>query len=84
MLDPLQGIALTIIFFIAFVTCVSGIWMMRYGFKLTKQQTDLLGLKPTIDEGLRLAQEAAVKASGITQGTSSRVVGSASDSQEDE
>ena len=83
-IDPLQVVTLLISFAIAFVTNVAGVWMMRYGFKLTKQQTDLLGLKPTIDEGLRLAQEAAVKASGSTQGTSSRIVGSASDSQEEQ
>ena len=82
-MTPLQAFVLLISFSIAFATCVARVWMMRYGFKLTQQQTNLLGLKPTIDEGLRLAQEVAGNASGITQGTPSRVVGNALDSQEE-
>jgi hypothetical protein len=50
-MTPLEAFVLLISSSIAFVTCMAGVWMMRYGFKRTQQQTNLLGLKPTIDEG---------------------------------
>jgi Tfp pilus assembly protein PilN len=52
---------------IALVTGVAGVWMMRYGFKLTEQQTNLLGLKETVQTSLTAVKDTVVMASNTMQ-----------------
>jgi hypothetical protein len=63
----LQFIALIIAFVISVVTCGAGIWMMRYGYKLTEQQTNLLGLKGTVQTSLTAVKDTVVEASNTIQ-----------------
>ena len=52
---------------IALVTGVAGVWMMWYGFKLTEQQTNLLGLKGTVQTSLTAVKDTVVMASNTMQ-----------------
>ena len=63
----LQFIALIIAFVISVVTCGAGIWMMGYGYKLTEQQTNLLGLKETVQTSLTAVKDTVVEASNTIQ-----------------
>ncbi len=63
----LETFALSAAFIIALTNAIAGVWMMRYGYKLTEQQKDLLGLKETIDEGVEATKETIVQASSVVQ-----------------
>jgi hypothetical protein len=50
---------------VALLTAGAGIWMMRYGYKLTEQQINLSGLRPIIHESVKAVNDTVVQAGSV-------------------